>query len=788
MYCEIFGTRIEPVLGNVQASIGEEAIFFSGGDPFANLGIVLEQAKSYAFLRESRSSYAGMEKAEALVAFPMSTQTDQIYIVVKSAKHSTGRDSTFGEILLYSKADLQTAEQFLQKVICLQHLSEGMIIGLENHPLPIEKIIKYETIPHRSIASLCEQKKKYLAHIANMLMLGNKVVVQLPSERTFVDDCRQLLIELFSLVPARDLCGFSFATARKTADLDYIRDIQLIIVDPTVTKAGTVDEWIDIRTYHCDEQTVFSRLAQEKDSTRKQLLESSLFNGVLSHDLQMLNRFYDTSEFWWRDTIPERRFHSLREILNYCDDHIIFVIPDIRLEFCKRIQLLIDYEGGIEEMVLDALFLEKGKDRVLMSEWKETVQKLGKFGLSDEKFYQLQEKCMITKQLIDANNELIQKATTLANNAAELSSRAERNHEEFESMREETTQFTQKMEDRVSETAEKAELLIEQTKDFPKRMQNVEIACKTIIGEIQKTNEQIDIVIKKQTELDRLSNDVASAKSNAKAAKQLVNDLSEEVDSFKSSIKSIQRGNDTQHNSLFGLISIVISTISLIALVVGICIGANQIKSLKEELGLVQLDIEDLQSTPKPTPTPTPTLEPTPEPTEEPTPEPTEEPTTQPTMNINLESIGGLFKNVEEWKEADTIIPGIDLYQVQSFQIKSGLYVNTLLREDEYWNEMTVQEVFALDSIASIIADSKDTSTDEDDDSEQEGQHIRLIASFYHEYHLFVFFTIDAADAIPYEEAITIVNGILSDIDNEDIVVDERVIWFSEYDKNNDQE
>lgn len=437
-YCFVFGTR-----ATFRKTKGEEAQFYGGGnsdEKLANLADVKIQAEEISFLNGGKAAYAGIDNIASFTAVPYENEAGKLYYYIRRAIHTDAseRESSYGEIVVYKQEDLFKRDSFIKYILGFRFLTEDEIRRMDTLDYGLNSAEERQAMSQREMRQMVEQlvdvpavnlqelpvqRRNCLCKVAELLLQGKKVMLRLPEEKGFVDLCNQVMLELFTLLPDVARPFVSFSTCRRAGDFEFLRDIQLLIVDKTVMNSSGYT-LVDLDAPVEGVSSCIEKWAVESEENRKQI------NGALTaykftpkECYEKIGEYYDPANKWWDEKNPERRFKSYEEVVNAAFSMAVLWTKDNWEAFCRKLKGLIHYEKdedhekyGIKEMLGDKVFYkrEKGDDKPILvirsdsriKEELETIRRpeyrkgLYQLGLTDEEFEEVLEEIMITKDTL----------------------------------------------------------------------------------------------------------------------------------------------------------------------------------------------------------------------------------------------------------------------------------------------------------------------------------------------------------------------------------------------------
>lgn len=696
IYCIAFGTR---KVASSRGPVGQEVLFYSDGridERFANLKDIMTQAQQISSLSADKSAYKDMEDMASYTGAAYKTSMGTLYYYIRRAMHTNvERASSYGQIVIYKKEDLAEQDSFMKNVLGFHFLTEDQITGMEHHPLSRKEVELADKVLPVDLRTLPEARRNSLCHAAELLLKGQKVMLRLSEGARFVSQCQQILVELFTLLPDAARSDISFSTCRKSNDFYRTGNIQLLIVDKDVAQDGRY-ELIEMDAGGYSVSDCMQKWCMESAENRKQI-NSRLMEGkeTLQGCFDFLKRYYNPAEMWWAEDNPSKRFTTYENIIKTIKSSPVFCTSGNWEAFCSRIPELFIYEGetgegAVQEMMVDEYFRNRSKgDKWLeFAGYSKFRNGLYKLGLSDEKFEEVQEAVVITKETLKRVDELQKKYaadteaqkerfdSALQAQKAQFDSDLKTEKEGFANeLQAQQTNFAselQKQQDSFvndiqnQQTVFDAKLKEQQTKfaaDTKAQQKQLDGAVNKIETALQDMNTQIAALKGIDQRLINIQNEIQSgredtnARLNSMEAAMKKNQASQnaarrDMEDIHSNVQEIKRRQDDQQTEINNLnkksntnlseggggnqtamiAAIAAVCLALILLVVFVVMAVKYVPVIKEA------EIE-LKATPAPTaepiyitaePTEAPTPEPSLEPTEEPSPEPTETPAFTP--------------------------------------------------------------------------------------------------------------------------------------------------------------
>lgn len=559
-YCQVFGTDAK----------GAEVCFYkSQGEDlnFLNLDSAIANAKKISYLSDGAATAKAIDDMASFTGI----QTGELYCFVRRGMHAcyTGRSSSYGQIVICKQKDLLNEDAFLRHILGFRLLTEAQIIGGN---LSKEDVERWEDVSPADLQRLSQVRRDSLCLAAGLLMKGKKVMLRLPEGHGFMELCRQVMLELFTLLPEAVRPQISFSTCRTEGDFPKLAGVQLLLVDKTVTRSGAyilVD--LDAPTDKVSES--IRKWSQESQERRRDIDEILVAeSGAPGWCYQFLEAYYDSKAWWWKQENPEKRLTSYDKIISAMKHeafgvHPVFSVQQNWEDFCKRIPQLVQYEEGLPELLLDEYFrVKKNGDKML--EFVGRVQhKKGLFraGLSEEEYKEVQEASMITKETLkqvkEQKEEFDQSVKTMQ----------EKYDQSVKTLQEEHDRDVKKQKDEFDAALQKErQYLAEQYKEQRETIERYNSAQQEAIDTYHTS--QMEALRKHREELNRqrqednatrqresenLSNQLHSindqiAKSN-RQTKELIQGLNASIDGKVDTLNQNLQETDQRHQASSGL-------------------------------------------------------------------------------------------------------------------------------------------------------------------------------------------------------------------------------------------
>lgn len=399
-YCQVFGTD----------AVGAEVCFYESEREnlsFPNLDTAIANAKIISYLSDGATTAKAIDDMASFTGI----RAGELYCFVRRGMHAcyTGRSSSYGQIVICKQKDMLKENALLSHVLGFRLLTESQIISGN---LSKENVEHWEDVSPADLQRLSQVRRDSLCLVAGLLLKGKKVMLRLPEGQGFMGLCRQIMLELFTLLPDVIRSQISFSTCRTEWDFPQLGGVQLLLVDKTVTKSGAytlvnLDESVD-KVPGC-----IWEWSQESNERRREINEILVAqNETPGWCYHFLEAYYDSKAWWWKQEDPEKRLTSYDEIISAMKHeafgvHPVFLVQQNWEDFCKRIPQLVQYEEGLSELLLDEYFLaKKNGDKTLEFVGRAQHGKgLFRAGLSEEEFKEVQEASMITKETLKQVNK-----------------------------------------------------------------------------------------------------------------------------------------------------------------------------------------------------------------------------------------------------------------------------------------------------------------------------------------------------------------------------------------------
>lgn len=497
LYCYVFGTVPDDNFS--LGAEGAEVDFYACGRFFPNLTEIKREAKHVSYLGAGARSTEEIKDVASFTGMALKISGGTPYCYVRRAMHTLeGRSSSYGQIVICEQAELLKGDAFLRNILGFRFLTESRIVRGRIHKEDVEH---WEKVSPVDLQQLPKERRDSLCLTAGLLLQGKRVMLRLPEGYNFMNLCRQVMLELFTLLPEVVRPQISFSTCRTEGDFSRLNNVQLLLVDENVSGSGAytpvdLDASVPKVPAHILE---WSRESEERRRDINEILFTQ--NETPERCNRFLEAYYDPKAWWWAQENPEKRFTSYDKIISALehdafDFHPAFCVQENWEEFCKRIPQLVQYEGDVQELLLDEYFRAKKKGDGLLKFVERAQHREGLFraGLSEEEFKKVQEASMITKETLkrvdDQKKEFDQSVKTLKE---EYDQSVKTQKEQFEAaVKEQEQKFSgalqkhkedlerQRQEDNVARLQDKEDLF--------KQLKSME---KTLLEGNQNTNERI---------------------------------------------------------------------------------------------------------------------------------------------------------------------------------------------------------------------------------------------------------------------------------------------------------
>lgn len=420
LYCYVFGTVPDDNFS--LGAEGAEVDFYACGRFFPNLTEIKREAKHVSYLGAGARSTEEIKDVASFTGMALKISGGTPYCYVRRAMHTLeGRSSSYGQIVICEQAELLKGDAFLRNILGFRFLTESRIVRGRIHKEDVEQ---WEKVSPVDLQQLPKERRDSLCLTAGLLLQGKRVMLRLPEGYNFMNLCRQVMLELFTLLPEVVRPQISFSTCRTEGDFSRLNNVQLLLVDENVSGSGAytpvdLDASVPKVPAHILE---WSRESEERRRDINEILFTQ--NETPERCNRFLEAYYDPKAWWWAQENPEKRFNCYGKIISALKDsafkfHPVFLVKKNWEDFCRRIPQLVQYEGEVQELLLDEYFrLKQNGDGMLKfvgrSEYKEG---LFRAGLSEEEFKKVQEASMITKETLkrveDQKKEFDQSVKTL---------------------------------------------------------------------------------------------------------------------------------------------------------------------------------------------------------------------------------------------------------------------------------------------------------------------------------------------------------------------------------------
>lgn len=420
LYCYVFGTVPDDNFS--LGAEGAEVDFYACGRFFPNLTEIKREAKHVSYLGAGARSTEEIKDVASFTGMALKISRGTPYCYVRRAMHTLeGRSSSYGQIVICEEAELLKGDAFLRNILGFRFLTESRIVRGGIHKEDVEQ---WEKVSPVDLQQLPKERRDSLCLTAGLLLQGKRVMLRLPEGYNFMNLCRQVMLELFTLLPEVVRPQISFSTCRTEGDFSRLNNVQLLLVDENVSESGAytpvdLDALVQKVPAHILE---WSRESEERRRDINEILFTQ--NETPERCNRFLEAYYDPKAWWWAQENPEKRFNCYGKIISALKDsafkfHPVFLVKKNWEDFCQRIPQLVQYEGEVQELLLDEYFrLKQNGDGMLKfvgrSEYKEGLYRAG---LSEGEFKEVQEASMITKETLrrvdDQKKEFDQSVKTL---------------------------------------------------------------------------------------------------------------------------------------------------------------------------------------------------------------------------------------------------------------------------------------------------------------------------------------------------------------------------------------
>lgn len=403
-FCRIFGTRYVDDGTGKMIDAGGEYTFYSDGRFFADVAIPLTRAREYLYLHGSRQFYCDLGNIPAYLCFPVENGKDRLLCFAQAAFHTyPGRETQYRQILLFDRNEIEQKDCYIQDVLNFRFRTEKEIMLMADRVVPESEVFVTKQYGPIDYLTISEKRRVFICNVMHSLMNGEKIAIRFPVSSHIKEEIDTFLVQLFWLIPNKDRCAVSFSTMRTEIDIQGLDNISMIIVDANTAINDRRRQVLDL---DCAEQTPEIRelllFSREQDEDRKEADEE--FSGIPAKDLQTIKQIYIPEAWWWNESEPDPQlfFTSITSVEEFVDKYPSFSLPSVRERFCKRLPGLMNYDGGIVEAVLDALFYEKGKKKIPLGRYQSVRRKLMGFGVMVD----VTEQCRMYQSCIETLSKI----------------------------------------------------------------------------------------------------------------------------------------------------------------------------------------------------------------------------------------------------------------------------------------------------------------------------------------------------------------------------------------------
>lgn len=321
--------------------------FYSGGTArFADISYAINAGKTLQALH-------GEEKLGfpfAYSTYIYETQTNTLLVCTRCMRQDiAGRVISCGQVIVYNLKDVLDGEDCMQVLFGTRFLSEEEILSSTNKKH--DEIVRRDEgyVPVR-LSSLSEARKRTLAAVVCRLMHQKQVVLRLPVGKAYEALGMEVLQQIMALIPQRDRCEISFATACKESDVRNLRRVNLILSN-TDEQPDTFADWLDLDAPPELNESELKWLmwCNEEEDIRHDVEYSAFFADEdytaevsrrnLPEDCRFLEDFYNDEKYLWWKTDPERRFGSVLDIRKELRDNPKLGVKRFRAEFLQNEKL-----------------------------------------------------------------------------------------------------------------------------------------------------------------------------------------------------------------------------------------------------------------------------------------------------------------------------------------------------------------------------------------------------------------------------------------------------------------
>ena len=336
---------------------GLQREFYSGGSArFADISYAIDAGKTLQVLHGEEK--LGFPSSYSTFIYQSETNTLLVYTCCRR-QVMAGRVISCGQVIVYNLKDVLNGADYLQALFGTSFLSEDGIqrSGDMKHAQVVRPNADYTPVV---LSALSDSRKRTLAAVVSRLMGGKQVVLRLPVSKNYEEQSLEVLQQIMTMIPQRDRCEFSFATACKEADVKNLRRVNLILSD-TDEPDDTFADWIDLDDPPAlnDSDDKWLRWCNENEDVRYDVEHSAFFadkeyssevpRRALFEDKSYLEEFYDPALSWWRKKPLEPRFRSLDEFRKELRYNPTLSVKRYRCEFLQEdtLQSMIDIPTGL---------------------------------------------------------------------------------------------------------------------------------------------------------------------------------------------------------------------------------------------------------------------------------------------------------------------------------------------------------------------------------------------------------------------------------------------------------
>lgn len=411
-FCRIYGTRyIDDGTGRMVDS-GGEYTFFSDGHFFVDVAIPLNRIREKLYLNGKREEYYRYDNIPAYLCFPLQNGKDSLLCFAQAAFHTfPGRETQYRQVLIYDRNEIEKNNSFIQDVLGFHFQREDDIMAMADHQVSQDEVLQTIDIPTKDYSVVSDARRVSICRIVHSLMQKEKVIVRISESTNLLETIRVFLLQLFSLLPNKDRCEISFSTARTEMDFPVLNDISLIVVGPDIQTDGQNKKVYDLDSIKaCEDIGEILRFSKESQEDRDEA--DAIFTGDLQEDLRLIKDLYTPDAWWWNESEPDTEmfFDNLISAEEFMDRYPCFSMTHVRRKFCDRLPQIMNYQGGIMEAVLDALFYEKGHYRLPPKRYASIRKKMYDFGLG-EQITVMNEQCQMVSEIMKSLTRMEQRIT-----------------------------------------------------------------------------------------------------------------------------------------------------------------------------------------------------------------------------------------------------------------------------------------------------------------------------------------------------------------------------------------